>query len=283
MSTTLLVDLGGTRLKAALLHPDSDLPRDVVALPHGGDWRSAVLSAAEGLGADELALCVPGLVDRGRVVSLPGKLPGIEGVDLADALGLPVPLLLNDAVAYGVGEAGCGAGRGHSRVVTVTLGTGVGVAVVEDGRPLGSGPLGGGLLGGQLALGPAEGPADTSGRRGTFEAHCRADSLVASVPGAVDVAGVYALLAAGDPAAVQGFSTYREWLVRGLAALCLAHAPDCLVVGGGAAQPGLLDGVQEAVDAALWRGQRVVVRPAELGDAAALAGLALLLRDRVGA
>lgn len=253
---TLLADLGGTRLKAGLA------PDDVAVVAHGGDWLPALRTAVAG--AHEVALAVPGLVDGGRVVSLPDKLAGLQGADLPALLGVPVAVLVNDAIAYGIGEAVRGAGRGAGRVVVVTLGTGVGVAVVEDGRPLGRGPLGGGLLGGQLPLRDG----------GTFEVHCCAAALVASVPDARDVASAYALGSLG---------AYRGGLVRGLTALALAHAPDVLVVGGGAARPGLLDGVQEAVRAGLWPGQSVDVRLGELGDAAALVGLQELLTDRVAA
>ncbi len=266
--TTLLADLGGTRLKAGTSVDG------VVAVEHGGAWLPALQEALASTAADEVALAVPGLVEDGRVVALPGKLGGLEGADLEALLGIRVPLVVNDAIAYGVGEAVRGAGSGAGRVVVVTIGTGLGVAVVEDGRPLGRGRLGGGLLGGQLPLGGESAPG-TSGRTGTFEAHCRAEALVASVPGAVDIGTAYA---AGGPGAV-----YRAWLVRGLTALALAHAPDVLVVGGGAARGSLLDGVAEQVAAGLWPGQRVDVRLAELGDAAALAGLEELLRVQVAA
>lgn len=264
--TIVAVDLGGTRLKSAVL--TNGVPGPVTAVAHGGEWLAALRVAVAG--ASAVALCVPGVVSSGRVVSLPGKLSGIENADLAELLGLPVLLVVNDAIAYGVGAA-----PGPGRSVVVTLGTGVGCAVVEDGRPLGRGPLGGGVLGGQIVIGAESGPIDTSGARGTFEAHCRADSLVASVPGAVDVASAYALVKAGDPAALQGFSEYRSWLAKGLAALCLAHAPDCVVVGGGAARAELLDGLD--LQALLWHGQSVVLRLDSLGDAAALRGLGLLL------
>lgn len=269
--TIVAADLGGTRLKSAVL--TNGEPGPVTAVTHGGEWLAALRGAVAG--ATAVALCVPGVVSSGRVVSLPGKLPGIENADLEALLGVPVLLVVNDAIAYGVGAAtSCSE---HGRVVVVTLGTGVGCAVVEDGRPLGRGPLGGGVLGGQIVIGAESGPIDTSGARGTFEAHCRADSLVASVPGAVDVASAYALVLAGDPAALQGFSDYRSWLVRGLAALCLAHAPECVVVGGGAARPELLEGLEHDLRAHLWHGQSVVLRLDSLGDAAALRGLGLLL------
>jgi len=269
VSTTLLVDLGGTRIKSALLTS----PSDVSAVTHGGDWRSAVRTVVQRSGADEVALCVPGLVKDGRVAHLPGKLPEIVDADLAAVFGVRVPLVVNDAVAYGVGECRGGAGAGADRVVVVTLGTGVGVAVVEHGAPLGTGPWGAGILGGQLVVAAAG---------GTFEACCRAAALVAAVPGARDAEEAYALLAAGN-AAARGFSVVRAVLVRGLVALSLAHAPDVVVVGGGACQAGLLDGVQESVEAGLGPGQAVSVRSAELGDASALVGLAALLRAQVAA
>ena len=251
--TTLAVDLGGTRLKAARMAEGE--PVDLQVVEHGGRWLAALREAVT---ADELLLCVPGLVHDGRVVSLPGKLPGIENADLAELLGARIPVLVNDAIAYGIGEAVHGAGAGSARVLVMTLGTGVGVAVVEDGEPLGRGALGGGVLGGQLPLEGAAG-TDTAGRSGTIEAFCRADAL-----------------------AEHGIERYRADLVRALTALCLAHAPDCVVVGGGgAAAPRLLDGVAEAVRRGLWPGQSVEVRAGSLGDAAALVGLAHLHRTQV--
>ena len=274
----LAVDLGGTRLKAGRMAHGESVPTDVLTLDHDGDWRGGLQTAIDHFeDVAELAVCVPGLVDGGRVIALPGKLDGIEGADLANELGMPLHLI-NDAVAYAVGEAVHGAGRGHDRVVVMTIGTGIGVGVVEDGAPLGRGPLGGGILGGQIPLGDETGPVDTSGRRGTLEARCRASSLLAEVPAARDLPEAYELLHAGDEGAERGYAEYREWLTRGLTALALAHAPSAIVVGGGAAQPGLLDGVEAALAPHLWSGQKVRVFPAELGDAAALAGLGVLWR-----
>ncbi|HUR50401.1 MAG TPA: ROK family protein [Acidimicrobiales bacterium] len=276
----LAVDLGGTRLKAALMAHGESVPSDPFSIEHGGDWRGGLHTAVDHFGeVGEIAACVPGLVDNGRVVALPGKLPGLVDADLQAELGMPV-LLTNDAVAYAIGEAVHGAGRSHQRVVVVTIGTGLGVGVVEDGEPLGHGPLGGGILSGQVLISdPDAGPSDTSGRRGTFEALCRASSLLAEIPAARDLPEAYELLRAGDEGALVGFAAYREWLTRGLSMLALAHAPSVIVIGGGAAQPGLLDGVQEALAPRLWQGQGVEVRPGELGDSAALAGLGALWRQ----
>lgn len=280
--TVVAVDLGGTRLKAQRVSEQEPVPTEVFTLEHAGDWRNGIAKVrAEFHDLEQMALCVPGVVEDRRVVALPGKLPGIEGVDLAEEFDVPL-LVTNDAIAYGVGEALHGAGRGHDRVLSVTLGTGVGVAVVEDGIPLGRGPLGGGILGGQIPLPVGAGTAvDTSGRPNTFEAHCRAASLLAAVQAAGDLSEAYDLLARRDPDAERAFARFRARLIEGLTALALAHAPSAIVVGGGAAQPGLLDGVESALSAGLWPGQQVAVKPAELGDAAALAGLGSLLRRPV--
>ena len=290
------LDLGGTRLKAGVVEPDTGTVSYEVRSPTAGLDGSAATSLAAGTAA-ELAECspgvvgvglaVPGTVEHGVITSLPGKFPGIEGRDLRAAITsgtLPV-VVVNDAVAYAVGEASHGAGQGASRVVVVTIGTGVGVCVVEDGAPLGAGALGGGILGGQIPLGEPEGPADTSGRRGTVEARCRAEAMVAyardeglSIDGPP---ALYAAAAEGQPAARAAVATYRRWLARGLVALAHAHAPDVLVLGGGpvVAHAPILDGLAAAMEPYLWRGYRPPIRPAALGDHAALLGLATLVRS----
>ncbi|HEX9889654.1 MAG TPA: ROK family protein [Nitriliruptorales bacterium] len=296
------LDLGGTRLKAGVVDLGAAVTDAVT-----NAVTDAVTESTEGLDAEAaidlvrrtvgrladggcsgIGLAVPGVVDDGVVTALPGKFPGLEGRDLAAAVAvddLPVTVV-NDAVAYAVGEAAYGAGQGARRVVVVTIGTGVGVCVIEDGAPLGAGPLGGGTLGGQIPIGEPEGPTDTSGRRGTIEARCRAEALVAYAHDqGVDTTSprdLYAAARAGQPGAVAAVATYRGWLVRAVVALAHAHAPEVLVLGGGPIQPGapVLDGLPDAVSAELWRGYEPVIRPASLGDHAALLGLATLVLRR---
>ena len=239
----LAIDLGGTRIKAALV-PGGD----VQVVTHGSSTLSGALARLEDVldrvvpdGCDVVGMCTPGVVDHDRVVALPGKLDGAVGFDLCGWLTSRTggrAFVVNDAFAYGLGEAGDLPGR----TVVLTIGTGVGCCVVEDGRPLAFGGLGG-----QLPL-TEDGPVDTNGRPGTIEGWCRADR--------VDEPG------------------YRERLAQGIAALCLAYGPDTVVVGGGPAVPGFLDGVD--VQPLLWPGQQVDLRLARYGDAAALRGLAAL-------
>lgn len=290
----LAFDLGGTRVKAGLVSR-SDGGISSLMTAEVGDGFDDALDSLMRLGKSLLdekpcagvGMCVPGLVDeRGVVVSLPGKLAGIEGRDLPGELERAFGLrcvVVNDALAYGAGEAAFGAGRGLERVVVITVGTGIGVTVFEEGMPLGRGVLGGGILGGQIPISErTSGPEDTSGRSDTIEALCRAERIVeyanreggsyASVP------EVYAAYRDREPAALTGIGVYRDHLARALVALAHAHAPDAIVLGGGPMTPDnpIVEGIEDEVNRRLFGSFRVVTAVAVLGDGAALAGLARL-------
>jgi len=142
----LAFDLGGTRLKAGFVE-------DRRCEPVFGDPCLEAVAAAgralmEGHGPpDVVAMCVPGLVVDGRVTVLPGKLEGIVGRDLraflGAAFGVPVGAVVNDAHAFGWGEAFVR--TNHKRVLTVTIGTGVGTCLVDKETG-----WAGGLLTGQM-------------------------------------------------------------------------------------------------------------------------------------
>lgn len=294
----LCFDVGGTRIKAGVVALSSGevLERSTASTPDG--FPAALEALAElaarltvGRAVEGLGIAVPGLIDeRGAVVSLPGKLRGLEGQNLVEAaharLGARA-VVANDAAAYGTGEAASGAGRGATRAVIITLGTGVGVAVVEDGAPLGRGPLGGGILGGQLPIAEeGAGLLDSSGRDNTFEAFCAATRLLdyarQAGEGFAQIPDLFAAYRAGSAAARSALERYRGHLVRGLVALAHAHAPEVLVVGGGIAGAGspLFEGLEPAVKRLCWPGYTVRVVPATLGDDAALVGLASLWTRR---
>lgn len=301
----LAFDLGGTRLKAGVVEVGSgEVIHQADAVDTPSEWTKAQQLIEEVTAslrrafpdAAGVGLALPGVIDGGLVASLPGKLAGAEGADVAGWLAETVAqpsgevVVVNDAIAAGVGEASVGAGSGARRTVVVTLGTGVGVCVVEDGRPLGSGPFGGGILGGQVPIGAPDAGLldagdwlDTAGRTGTIEARCRAQALVAQAelrggewP---DARAVAEAGAAGDMRALDAMAGYRADVARGLAALAHAHAPDRIVVGGGVAREGslVLRGLEAMVNAQLSFGLRVGVFGALLGSGAALAGLGVLL------
>lgn len=150
-----VLEVGGTHVTAALV----DLARGEVAwdrrypLDSGGsadEILDALASAARTVDGvtEPWGVATPGPFDYERGIGrfeTVGKFDSLAGVDvgagLVDRLGLVMrPHFVNDADAFGIGEAVFGAGSGHVRVVCLTLGTGVGSAFVAGGEPVKSGP-----------------------------------------------------------------------------------------------------------------------------------------------
>jgi glucokinase len=293
-STVLAFDVGGSRIKAGAVTPSGNV-ECLSSASTPSVWSEAAVEIrglgkelAEGHDFAGVGMCVPGLVNqKGVVTSLPGKLEGIVGVDLPEFLTQEFgtrSLVVNDAIAYAVGEAAAGAGMGAERVLVMTIGTGIGVTVIEEGKPVGGGSLGGGILSGHIPISDYnDGRNDTNGRPDTIEALCLAQRIIdyANDSGGKfsSIEDVYGAYEQGDTAAVAGIETYRGHFVRALVALAHGHAPDVIVVGGGPLAQGspLLEGVEQKVKSRLFGDFTTKVRPARLGDGAALVGLANLL------
>jgi glucokinase len=287
----LVLDLGGTRLKAGVAVDGNLVATDVADVPQDGG-REAILDAIRNTGGNLLketpvaaGICVPGLLQDGVLISLPGKHAGLEGTDFAGFLratfGVERTAVTNDAIAYAVGEASAGAGQGSRRSVVVTIGTGVGVTVVEDGAPATGGMFGAGILGGFIPISDASGGAvDTIGRHDTIEALCAAHRIIECCDGAYEnIPAVYEAFARGEEKARKGIEEYRRRLGRALVALAHAHAPERLILGGGPMTENnpIIGGLQEIVNERLFGTYRVDVRLATLGDNASLVGLHHLL------
>lgn len=289
----LAFDVGGTRIKAGLLSAGTreEIRQEVVETPQRiedllSTLRSMGKDLAGGSNVAACGLCVPGLVSEvGVVTDLPGKLEGIVGRDLRAELRTltdgPI-VVVNDAIAYALGEAVHGAGAGIERVAVMTIGTGIGVTVIDGQRPLGSGSLGGGILGGMIPISESTDLIDSGGNPGSIEALCSAQRIVGyskTAGGKQDsVEQVYEDFANGDSTAIAGIASYRSHLVRALSAIAHAHAPQMIVLGGGpmTAENPITPGLEAELGGRLWGGFKVMLRLAELGDSAALWGLAHL-------
>jgi len=283
----LAIDLGGTRTKVGVVDNDIVLTQETFdTAPTADAALAAITEGARSVLRDAtpegVAMCAPGLIDEGGViVSLPGKLEGIEGRDLCGGLTKEFgvrAIVVNDAAAYGAGEATAGAGKGFERVVVVTIGTGVGVSVMHRGTPITPGVFGGGIVGGFIPIAAlTSGPHDTSGNTGTIEALCAAQRI-AERCGTETVRDAYDAFERGDEQARIGIDAYKEDLTRALVALAHAHTPGCIVLGGGpiTATTPLLQGLADAVNARLYGTYRVELRRAALADSAALVGCARL-------
>lgn len=235
--TVLACDVGGTRLRVAVVGPGGSLlHKEAVATPRddagalGRSIRLVMEKARQPIAGAVVG--VPGPVDysRGEALKLP-NLPAWEGsisaARLSADVGLSV-LLANDADLAALGEHRYGAGRGSQDMLYVTSSTGVGAGVIIGGR----------LLHGGLSVAEAghtiidRATGDTLERLGSGTALARAAGE--------DAAVVASRAAQGDPDALRHFARAAEALAIGVFNLVHCFSPEVVVIGGGMSQAGEL-------------------------------------------
>lgn len=279
------LDVGGSRLKLLALTARGETLDQVVASSDSIDWRERCVDAVARLSALYgpplvIGVAAPGLAarDERSIAFMPGRLPGIEGLDWTELLKSPrsVPVL-NDAHAALLGEHWCGAARGVADVVMLTLGTGVGGAVLADGRLL-RGRLGRAGHLGHITI-DAGGPPDLVGTPGSLEDAIGSHTLAGRSDGRfTDTAALVAALGTGDVVAERVWANAIRALALALVSLINAFDPQRVVIGGGIARAGtaLFTPLARELDHLEWRpgGARVEVVPATLGDLAGAYGAA---------
>jgi glucokinase len=282
------LDLGGTSVKSIALSPDGiELARatETFNLEEPMAFALAVEKALErlesqvGSRAGKVGLSAPGIAARdGRSIAyMPGRFPGLTGLDWTTRLARGFVPVLNDAHAALLGEVWQGAARGAENVILITLGTGVGGAAMVDGRLLRGHSGKAGHLG-HVSLDP-EGPPDITGAPGSLEDAIGNHSIRARTGGRFET--THALVRAheeGDPEAT------RVWLqsVRALAAAIASFTnvldPEVVIIGGGIGRSGaaLFDPLRRWVSEFEWKvcGHEVRVVPAALGELAGAYGAA---------
>lgn len=295
------IDVGGSAAKVSLLDGGLGVLRsEVYALPDLAADPTGNLEARLDVIADAvraagpratIAVATPGVVDAAhrRIVALPGKLPGLEGVDWGAELrrrgasAVAQIWVLNDGHAAVLGEVRLGAGRGADDVAMLTLGTGVGGGVVIGGRLFEGRRRRAGQLG-HLSLDP-DGAPSVFPNPGSLEWHVgdayvadRTDGRYAS--NAALLAGVRH----GEAAAVAEWRKLVRALAVGIASIVHAFDSERVVVGGGLAQAGtlLFEPLATELDTVEWRpdGVGVPVVAATLGRHSGSIGAALFGRER---
>jgi glucokinase len=178
------IDLGGTNLRAALVHQDEGIveqTRQATPADKGPDRvvegltsvAQAMMDAAPG-GGIGIGIGSPGAINWERTtVTKPPNFPGWTQLNLRDALtrrlGDRAVFVENDANVAGLGSAFYGAGQPHDSFVMVTLGTGVGGAIIYQNRIF-RGTTGGAGEIGHMTV-DYEGPFANSGVAGAIEGY----------------------------------------------------------------------------------------------------------------
>jgi glucokinase len=287
------IDLGGTRIKAALVdRADGRLLQQALRPTEDGVWQDglprfarhvadliAELETAAGLQALPVGLAAPGLAaPGGRCITwMPGRMHGLEGLDWTIRLGRPVKVL-NDAQAALLAEVAYGAARGCRDVFLLTLGTGVGGAVWSGGRLLTGATGRGGHLG-HISL-DWQAPRDVFHTPGSLESLLGNQSLPERSNGRyANTLDLLTAMRTGDPAAFTLWRISVRALATGLASLINVLDPERILLGGGIAEAAgddLLQPLREELDRCEWRpaGHAVPLERASAGEWAGAQGAA---------
>jgi glucokinase len=162
-----MVDEKGAILASRTIATPADLDSFLPSLRDAIRWLVEATAVPAGAGVGCKGIIDP---DSTRIEALPGALHFLQGLRIADLVGLPmdVPVFAdNDARVAMAGEMVWGAARGHENVLMLTLGAGVGGAVIANGHLLrGHSGVAGHL--GHLTIDP-DGPVCACGNRGCLE------------------------------------------------------------------------------------------------------------------
>jgi glucokinase len=311
------VDVGGTKIVAALVRPSGEIvARSRSRSPRDGGPQAtlaviqesvAAVLAEGGVGPGDLAavgIGIPGVVDpaAGRVVVTPNM--NLSGTLVAGPLGerFRVPVAIGNDVNLGMlGEAWLGAARSASSAVGIFVGTGIGGGIIIDGRLVRGARETAGEIGHMVMQ--IDGPTCGCGNRGCLEALASRTAIERDLRAAV-AAGAETVLRAAileGPGPIRSKKLRRaieegdalaQRIVRraaeviGLACLNVRHLvdPEVIVLGGGVIEAcgDFMMPVIEAVVAgdalAAARPGGAVVRSA-LGDDAVVLGAAALARQ----
>jgi glucokinase len=309
------VDLGGTRIRAALAQTDGKLlnivrtsteaekgPEVVIAKLEQAIREAAGEAWAEVSG---IGMIAPGPLDpwEGVIIHAP-NLPGWHNVPLKaifeESLQRPVRIG-NDANLAALAEQQFGAGRGLKDLIYLTISTGIGSGIIIDNRLLlGTDGLGGEA--GHMVIDP-RGPLCNCGTRGCLEAMAsgtgiarRARERITQTEGQmmVQLAGnVEAVTAevvgraaqAGDPLAASLIQEAAELIGVAIISLMRLFNPQIFIIGGGVSKLGdfFFGPIRQTVQANLLRPywENCPIVPVTLGDDVGLLGGVALIRGEI--
>jgi glucokinase len=256
MKSALAADLGGTKVRFALVSEDGRLwgarklptPRDRAGLLTAIDESFAAIAAERPAELDEPSAIGVGLAgvvaaDGARVSHAPNlALDDFALVAHLEARWQLPTALLNDGRASALGEYAHGEAKGNDPLLVLFFGTGIGIGLVVDGRPYRGVNNAAGEVGHTIHV-PGGEPC-SCGRRGCYEAYCggkpigeRARRELGSPPGPGGWSLAAILEAAErDERARRIITQARVAAGAMVASLCTLLNPAAVVLGGGVLQ-----------------------------------------------
>ncbi|RNF39056.1 ROK family protein [Planococcus salinus] len=289
MAKELGVDIGGTKIRIAIVEQDGRLsfdkkiPTELPLYPYLEQQLLGVL--ADHPEIEAIGIGTHGFIDpvKGYVIYATETLPGWTGTPvkrlLEKATGRRVEVD-NDANCAALAEAKFGAAKGYSRIVCLTLGTGLGGGILWDGKLLNGGPHGGAAEIGHMILHPG-GVRCTCGRRGCFEQYLSGTALKRKIWEAELKISPQQLFesAQSDKQAARISDEFTTDLAVAISTLQAAFDMEVLVIGGGVSDsaPLWIDQMTEKLKGLQLH--PLDIRIAHFGNEAGVLGAALLVQD----
>lgn len=311
----LAVDLGGTKIRSAIVPPDGKIFLSNNYLTEANKGTETVvrkiifaiedimMKAESGIkDFGGLAIAAAGILDtnKGAVTASP-SLPGWRDVPLKSILenkfGIDV-LLINDASAAALGEYYYGAGKNVQNLIYLTVSTGIGGGIIIDGKLYAgvdgcAGEIGHmvieshgtqcncGNYGCLEILASGTAIAKEAQRRINEGEESSLIDLTKNIPGSITSETVALAARGGDTLACEVINRAANYLGIGIANLINIFNPEMIIVGGGVSKMGemLLEPIRNTVI------QRAFYLPAKtarivrsvLGDDAGILGAAVTL------
>src|SRR5436190_2548092 len=277
------VDVGGTRIKAALVTAACDTlaavtmptPKDIAA-DIGAVVHAAVTDLLAIVAHDDrparlvgCGVVVPGLVDELRGVGVYSVNLGWRDLPIRDLVMsvLGVPTVVGHDVRAGLlAETRLGAARGARHALFLPIGTGIAGALLLDGAVITADGRAGEL--GHLVIDPT-GPACGCGATGCLEVIASAAAVereyAARAGGTASAEEVAVRASTGDPDAAAVWARAVAALAQAIVATVTITGVDLVLIGGGLAESGaaLLDPLRADVASRL-----TLQRPPRLEKAA---------------
>jgi glucokinase len=307
---TIGVDLGGTKMLAGVLDPESKVlweDREVSTGQDEGELLELLVrevgeARAARPGVAAVGLGIPATIDRERGVAVSAVNLPIADLPIRDAVAertdLPV-FVDNDANVAALAEYLYGAARGARNAVMLTIGTGIGGGLILNGEVYRGSTGAGAELGhtvididGPRCQGncPNRGCVETLasgtavGREGRAAAEREPGSALGKLAAAgkeIDGRAVTEAALAGDDTSIEVFDLVGSRLGVALSSFANIFEPDKIVIGGGVIAAGdlLLEPARRVLrERALTPMNRTPVVEAELGNDAGMIGAAAMAR-----
>jgi glucokinase len=297
MTCVLAIDIGGTKLAAALVGEDGSVSGSAIRPTPRTDVMKTLAELIEEVGGGGSARAVgigcAGPLNLTAGTVSPVNMPSWRDFPVRDEVrqltGLPT-VLAGDAQCFALGEHWLGSGRGSSALLGIVVSTGIGGGLVIGGAPL-LGPTGNAGHVGHMTVDP-NGERCECGGRGCVERYASGPNLTRWAvdngwkPPAGENADARVLAQdarAGDPVASAAYERGARALAAMIASTAAAVEVTRVVIGGGVsgAGPVLFEPLERALDdvAGLAFVRSVEVSPTMLGVRAGLAGAAKLAWD----